>query len=113
MDDFDLASAHSPSSEEGVEVPTNQPPPTAQLSAVASSAIGGGLQGAEPQDDSHTTEGETRKTGDQPLAQTRANADRPERHIVTRRAFSHRTPSDSHVYVRRLRIHDPCPRYNT
>ena len=79
MDDFDLASAHSPSSEEGVEVPTNQPPPTTQLSAVASSAIGGALQGAEPQDDSNTTAG-AGNARNVPI-QTRANADRPERHI--------------------------------
>ena len=85
MDAFDDVATLSPSSDEGVEVPANPQPPLLRPVAPSLSAIGGKPQGAESQDAYKThgegAEGDNNVT-DAPNDQTRANADRPERHTM-------------------------------
>ena len=84
MDAFDDVATLSPSSDEGVEVPANPQPPLLRPVAPSLSAIGGKPQGAESQDAYKThgegAEGDNNVTDAPNLDQTRANADRPERH---------------------------------
>ena len=82
MDAFDDVATLSPTSDDGVEVPANPQPPLNRPAASAVSAIGGKLPGAEPQD-AYTQRGDGADDGPTLSAnphQTRANADRPERH---------------------------------
>ena len=82
MDAFDDVATLSPSSDEGVEVPANPQPPLNRPAAFAASAIGGKPPGAESQD-AYTQHGDGADGPTLITNQTRANADRPERHRCT------------------------------
>jgi hypothetical protein len=98
MDAFDDVATLSPSSDEGVEVPANPQPPLLRPVAPSLSAIGGKPQGAESQDAYKThgegAEGDNNVTDAPNLDQTRANADRPERHrMVSVKRHIRRAPA--------------------
>ena len=83
MDEFDVASTQSPSSDEGVEVPANPPPPQTSSAFQAASSAGGKPAIAEPQDALKTLgEGanDAARNHANSATQTRADADPPERH---------------------------------
>ena len=88
MDAFDDVATLSPTSDDGVEVPANPQPPLNRPAASAASAFGGKPPGAEPQD-AYTQYGEGANEGptlNANTSQTRANADRPERHTMQQSA---------------------------
>ena len=82
MDEFDVASTQSPSSDEGVEVPANPPPPQTSSAFQAASSAGGKPAIAEPQDALKTLGEGATDTRAQTSAQTRADAHPPERHTM-------------------------------
>ena len=98
MDEFDVASTQSPSSDEGVEVPANPPPPQTSSAFQAASSAGGKPAIAEPQDALKTLGEGTTATRAQTSAQTRADAHPPERHTVQENMHA-----AIHVLVRALK----------
>ena len=85
MDEFDVASTQSPSSDKGVEVPANPPPPQESSAIQAASSAGGKPLVAEPQDalEPKGAGDKTNKPTATPLvAESRAGAHPPERHTM-------------------------------